>query len=117
MNRVAVYGTLRKNQGLYGSPLEGEIYLGDSKLPEDFELFNLGSFPCVSRVSTPLDTTVVCEVYEIDDNVLAVLDSIEGHPDFFKREHVEVDGFGTCWVYVLYGHNGVLIDSGDWNER
>lgn len=120
MYKLAVYGTLRSRQGInksWGGVLEDQVRLGEAVLPNEYAIFDLGSFPCVSKVEEPVDNPTVCEVYQVDERALAGCDRIEGHPDFYERRLVDIEGHGECYVYILDDHNGYRIASGDWYDK
>ena len=60
------------------------------------------------------------ELYRVDEKILAALDSLEGHPDWYRREQVEVlvdDGergtrMETAWLYFSLDKRGTLVPSG-----
>lgn len=128
MPRLFVYGTLRSP---VGGPPEDTQYHGriadgiESAAPallDNAVLIDCGSYPALG----PGDGVVRGEVFTISDDVLAVADGIEGHPDFYERR-VEtvamVDGSTVeAWVYwapdsLLNVPGGSTIESGDWFER
>jgi len=96
-HKVFVYGTLRSGRARNGV-LEGSQLLGRILLTARLQLVNLGPFPALIPCGRPLRT--MGEVYEVSDEVLALLDRIEGHPDFYKRIEIETQ-FGRAWVYVI----------------
>lgn len=116
--QVAVYGTLRKGQSR-NHVLNHSKFLGHSHLPVDVQIYNVGAFPAADRLVHKEPTLpVVCEVYEIDSNTLSILDGIEGHPHFYKREKVDLDNYQGVYVYFLDTDSKYpLIESGDWNDK
>jgi gamma-glutamylaminecyclotransferase len=117
--KLAVYGTLRSVDGInssYGGTLSEQENLGLSKLPLEYALFNLGSFPCIA-VDEGNSVPTVCEVYNIDQQALENCDRIEGHPGFYTRTTVDIEGHGECFTYVLQQHRGIRIISGDWHDK
>jgi len=74
---VFVYGTLRFGFGLNHVLREGGAQFVGERTLEGFELYDMGSYPCVRKVD---DTTalVVGEVYRVDNELLRQLDMIEG---------------------------------------
>jgi gamma-glutamylaminecyclotransferase len=58
------------------------------------------------------------ELYQIDDITLDLLDDIEGHPDWYRREQVEIcldDGSHSikkAWIYFNENPGGTLVPSG-----
>ena len=116
MHRVAVYGTLRLEESR-GGFMSGKNFRGLAKLPPNLHLFDLGAFPCVTEMPEPAPNPVVIEVYDVDDDTLSALDRIEGHPSFYERKLVPVEGHGVCWVYTLERMGAPRIKSGDWYDR
>lgn len=125
--KLAVYGTLRSFDGVnndsWGGALSSQKLLGKALLPEGYAIFNLGSFPAVKQVDTPLSNRTVVEVYEIDEVALSRCDQIEGYagPDcdnFYDRVTVDIEGHGECYLYTLHDADlSPQIFSGDWFER
>lgn len=126
--KYAVYGTLRKGQGIdLAHMLERDnieyTFLGEARIPG--RMYDLGPFPCLVR-ETDEDkaTTVVVEVFEVKDpikarRVLATLDMIEGYPGHYDRELVDTD-HGQAYVYVYrdkpYMYESIVAD-GDWTAH
>jgi gamma-glutamylcyclotransferase (GGCT)/AIG2-like uncharacterized protein YtfP len=123
---VFVYGTLR--------PPRDETPLGESRfypqispyvrtvraarLPQAV-LYDLGAYPA----ARPGEGIVHGDLLTVGERALAVMDRIEGHPAFFRRQqemvHTE-DGAVRAWVYwgpedLPDGKRRIL--SGDWFER
>jgi gamma-glutamylcyclotransferase (GGCT)/AIG2-like uncharacterized protein YtfP len=110
---------------VYGSLLSGECnhrVLGTSRLlgvrrtEPRYRLLSLGAFPALlSRGKT----SVLGEVYEVDDATLAAVDRLEGHPHLYRRTSVVLLGGESVQGYVLARvRRGTypLIKSGDWRE-
>ena len=96
MNKVFVYGTLKRGHGNHHF-LRGQTFLGEDVIKG--KMFSLGAFPCVSMATQ--EQTIHGEVYEVDDNSLARMDRLEGHPTFYKRELVQTGGGVAAWVYLI----------------
>ena len=115
---VFVYGTLRRGGVRAMSELfPGSRFVGNANV--NGSLHDLGAYPGLSLDES--NSSVVGEVYEVDDEVLNKLDEIEA-PSHYWRKQVEVsldDHKKRCWVYEpdlgLYPRR-VLITSGDWIE-
>ena len=82
-------------------------------------LYDLGAYP--GLLLDEANSLVMGEVYEIDDEILRVLDEIEAASDY-GRKQVEVS-LGKhsvrCWVYkpnAQLAPQRILIASGDWIE-
>ncbi len=116
MVRIFVYGTLRKGE-CRNYILSDCQFLGYAKA-KGFVLYNIGAFPGMVEG----EGEVIGEVYEIPKDLLEKLDWVEGVPDLFRREIIEVrleDG-QTISVYAYIYNRGVknklLIPSGDWKD-
>ena len=114
LNKVAVYGSLRK--GLHNHcVLEDSPLLGTFVSKPEWTMLSLGSFPALVPGG---DTPIVMEVYEVDPEVFASLDMLEGYPSFYDRETIETP-MGDAWVYFLAdaeGYGNTIVPSGDWME-
>ena len=102
MNRVAVYGTLKSgfsNNRL----LQKADLVGTGKLKDRYPL-EVKGLPYL-YAEKGVGEFVDVEVYDVDDELLARLDQLEGHPNWYKRERVLVDmddwSQSTAWVYFL----------------
>lgn len=54
------------------------------------------------------------ELYEVDDNVLANLDTLEDHPTFYVREEKQVENVAnnttiTAWIYFIKEFKSELL--------
>ncbi|MCP3104545.1 gamma-glutamylcyclotransferase [Myxococcus sp. K15C18031901] len=114
--RVFVYGTLIRGQPNHPR-LRGARFLGPTLTPASFSLFDYGPFPALAAGG---QTTVVGEVYEVDALTLAALDRLEGHPHFYERTSIALDGFGRVEAYLFPEARLVgrpLIASGCWRTH
>ena len=111
---VFVYGSLLS--GLLNSKfLNTAKLLGEFTTPPSYKMFDLGMFPCIVRGG---DTPIKGEIYQVDEETFAVLDRLEGHPDFYRRSKINTDQ-GKAWVY-LYPDDvvgGDRVDDGDWRAH
>ncbi|MDX1437573.1 MAG: gamma-glutamylcyclotransferase, partial [Anaerolineales bacterium] len=123
---VFAYGTLRPGRG--GSPPEDSRYYGQIQAylqearPAELKqanLYDMGSYPA----ARPGEAQIIGDLLQLDRAALEVIDRIEGHPVFYRRELVTVhcDGRGVeAWVYWApkgLEQAGVPIPSGDWFAR
>ena len=113
-NYVFVYGTLRKGYWNHHI-LENSRFIGLAITKDKYSLFADG-IPYVVKI--PL-TQIKGEVYEVDSDTLERLDALEGHPNFYKRELIDVilDGKTIkAWIYFYPYKKGKLIESGDFKD-
>lgn len=101
--RIFVYGTLKQKQYFHDRYLGGEKsnFLGDAIASPDYSLY-IDGLP--HMIKEPSDTGVKGELYEVDAVVLAELDALEGHPEIYHREIIEItdkDGEKKlAWAYL-----------------
>jgi gamma-glutamylcyclotransferase (GGCT)/AIG2-like uncharacterized protein YtfP len=110
---VFVYGTLRRGEPNHGL-LEGSQCLGRTHTESRFTLLDLKYFPGLIRGGR---TSVAGELYAVDEWTLRKLDSLEGHPSFYRREPILlVDGREVLsYIYQRDNHRRDRpIPSGDW---
>jgi gamma-glutamylaminecyclotransferase len=113
MTSCFVYGTL-----LSGEPnhrvLRGSLCLGPACTPPRFRLVDLGAYPGMLAGG---DTSVVGELYEVNDDVLAALDRLEGHPRYYLRAPIILAGWRRAETYFFPAAQAAgraVIESGDW---
>ena len=100
MNKVFVYGTLKKG-GRFHSVLESSEYIGKGETGPDFELYDTkAGYPAVKLGG---NTKISGEIYNVDKDTLSKLDYIEGHPDFYERKKTYVVELDTALT------NGILV--------
>lgn len=83
-------------------------------------LYDMGEYP--GLLLDESSSSVIGEVYEIDDEILNELDEIEASSDYSRRQVDAIvrDEKMTCWIYVGDSQlcpQGILITSGDWIEH
>jgi gamma-glutamylaminecyclotransferase len=110
----------------YGTLLKGEVnhhllaqarFVAEGRTEPCFELFDLGSFPAMS---TGGETAVLGEVYAVDDATLARLDRLEGHPSFYQRAKIRLEGGQEVETYLMDRarmRGRAPIASGDWRAH
>lgn len=103
-NYVFVYGTLRR--GYWNHDLLGlSSFLGEAKTVRKGWLYVPNSIPFLNFDKN--GEQVVGELYAVDDETLKDLDSLEGHPDFYRREveEIEIDGGTLSANIYVYPHD------------
>ena len=117
MNTVFVYGTLKKGWG-NNTLLANSTYKGAGTVKGT--LINLGSFPALLKEG---DSIVHGELYDVTDAILSMLDMLEGHPYFYKRELMNVkhdtsgDILTKVWAYCVpeaFRQSHTVIMNGNW---
>ncbi|AKF85013.1 gamma-glutamyl cyclotransferase [Myxococcus fulvus 124B02] len=95
--RVFVYGTL-----LSGEPnhhlLRGARLVGQAQTMPRFTLYDYGPFPALASKGKH---AVAGEVYEVNAPMLAALDRLEGHPRFYQRSRITLDGGARVEAYLF----------------
>jgi gamma-glutamylcyclotransferase (GGCT)/AIG2-like uncharacterized protein YtfP len=111
---VFVYGTLKRGCSNHFF-LEEARCLGRGRTLHAYALYE-GEYPFVIREEhlTPIQG----EVYEVDGQTLQRLDRLEEHPDYYRRDQVDVvleDGSKLlAWLYFFPTPRGRFIESGEW---
>lgn len=115
MTRVFVYGSL-----LRGEPnhrlLVGSRFVRAARTRPEFTMHDLGAFPAIALGGR----TAICgEVYEVDGPTLERLDRLEGHPQLYRREVVQLDAtaeheLACIYVFVAALGRAPAVPSGDW---
>jgi len=114
-NLVFFYGNFKK--GYYNHYLiEDSVFLGSGRTLEPFALF-IDRLPYVTK-ELPL-IQIKGEVYYVDDATLTDLDLINGHPDLYCRELVEIildtnSSLIQAWLYFNPSCKGILAVSGEY---
>ncbi|MCP3163147.1 gamma-glutamylcyclotransferase family protein [Myxococcus qinghaiensis] len=114
--RVFVYGTLLSGEPNHGL-LRGARLVGSARTLPRFTLYDYGPFPALASGGKH---AVAGELYEVDAVMLAALDRLEGHPCFYERTSIALDGAGRVEAYLfpkgrLAGR--LIIESGSWRTH
>ena len=107
--RIFVYGTLKR--GHYNHRLMdmvGAEFIGEAESVEPY-LLMVERIPYAIRPSalpegSPEGTPIKGEVYEVEDNYVQYIDSLESHPQWYRRERANFklsDGsIVNAWIYL-----------------
>jgi gamma-glutamylcyclotransferase (GGCT)/AIG2-like uncharacterized protein YtfP len=117
---VAVYGSLRNGLGNHRL-LENSEYLGEFESKPEYSLYSLGGFPGLKENGT---TSVVMEVYAVDEATARRVDQLEGYnPNsdnntFYDKKMIETP-YGEAGVYLYVNDipEDRLVESGDWKQH
>lgn len=115
LHKIFVYGTLRQSHSNH-QLLENACCYGVGTTVDNYSMYIAGGYPFV--VGSEARYPIVGELYGVDDETLAKLDKMEGHPHYYARREITVivaDQEYTAWMYVRVPH-GVLLPSGDFND-
>ena len=115
---VFVYGTLKKGFGNHRL-LAHAKFMGQAVTSEAYALY-ISSIPFVIRKEQV--SCIHGEVYQVDRATLASLDSLEGHPGWYKREKITVSlrekqserKMITAWIYFYPNPTGRLQNDGNY---
>lgn len=115
-NLIAVYGSLRRTLGNHRL-IENSNYLGTFNTEPVFSLYSLGGFPGLKENG---NTSVMMEVYEVDDQTARSVDALEGYSPnrpatFYDKIQIETP-FGQAGVYIYVSNipENKKVKSGDW---
>lgn len=104
MQRIFVYGTLKKGYGNHGV-LGRSKYINEALTnSREFTMFD-GGFPYVSDSFTDKNTgSILGELYEVDnEQTLANLDRLEGVPTLYIKREVDVTTLdGNTYKATMY---------------
>jgi len=99
-NLVAVYGTLKKGYNNYYSYLTKSKFVGSGTTKDRYPLVVQGLPYMVNKKGVGHNVEV--DVFKVSDGVLKRLDQLERHPEWYKREKIDIVTKGktlSCWVY------------------
>lgn len=117
---IAVYGTLRQGCGNHNYFLSEATFKGEFLSQPEYSMFSLGGFPGLKKDG---NTSIVMEVYEVDEEESRAVDGLEGYapgrpPHFYDKQLIETPwGTAGVYIYVRNTEGLELIESGDWLNR
>ena len=113
--QIFVYGTLKKGQCRdHILPSFKSKFIGETKTLPKYRLNHLRAFPGITHQEN--GTAIQGELWEINDECLLALDAIEGHPELFCRDLVELEDQQIAIAYFWQGE--IKEDAGDcWDDQ
>lgn len=103
MIKVAVYGSLKRGLGNYLTMERAEGQFVSTAISDFNVVMDGNSYPYINEASNGHPMEV--EIFDVPKGNLKVLDWLEGHPTFYKREvrsFILEDGSKIeAWVYFL----------------
>jgi gamma-glutamylcyclotransferase (GGCT)/AIG2-like uncharacterized protein YtfP len=115
------YGTLREGE-THHDALAGATSLSEAVVP-NARLVDLGPYPALVEggpTKAASEYTVVGELYEVDEAILARVDVVKEHPALFQRRLVELTDGRQAHAYFMQAEQvrgRRRIASGDWKKR
>ena len=116
---VAVYGSLRSGMGNHQYYLSDSEYKGTFSTEPEYTLHSLQWYPGLKLNG---NTSVVMEVYEVDEETLKNLNRLEGYypgekSTFYDRIEINTPwGKAFTYIYVNELSKDSIVESGDWVE-
>lgn len=115
---IAVYGTLRKGGGNHRL-IQNAEYLGSFSTEPVYTMKSLGGFPGLKEGG---NTSIVMEVYAVNDQEAAAVDRLEGYREgeenwFYDKKPIDTP-FGEASFYLYVPERETLenVESGDWMQ-
>ena len=99
-NLIAVYGTLKKGYSNYHHYLTASKFIGKGTTKDKYPLIISGLPYLIEKSGHGHHVEV--DIFKVSGGVLAQLDRLEGHPDWYRRKQVDVttkNGVLKCWIY------------------
>ena len=99
-NLIAVYGTLKKGYSNYHHYLSASKFIAKGNTKSKYPLVISGLPYLIEKSGQGHHVEV--DIFKVSSGVLAQLDRLEGHPDWYRRKQVDVttkNGVLKCWIY------------------
>ena len=112
LHTLFVYGTLKRSFSNHHL-LENSQFLGTGYTRTKYAMYTSG-IPFVVKAEEV--SHIYGELYQVDDTTLKQLDWLEGHPNWYCREQVEIVSASeqtvSAWLYFYPEKNGRLNITG-----
>lgn len=102
--KMFVYGTLKSGYG-NNILLQNERKIGNAETVDSY-IMKAGGIPYVFKDKKL--STIKGELWEVDKDTLPSIDRLEGHPNWYKREKINVisnDKEHSAWIYFMQGNS------------
>ena len=109
-HKVFVYGSLKRGYGNNNFLSDSKFVGEDVTKDNNYNLFSFGGFPGVIKGG---GEKVLGELWEVDDDTLGHLDSLEGNGSFYQREIVPLESGEEAYMYITMGGEDNPIDRKD----
>ena len=96
MNRVFVYGTLKRGQRNFHF-LEQAEFVGSFDTQSIYSMYDFEGYPavCIDGVHA-----IEGEVFHVTDEEFRMLDELEWYPHFYQRIEIPT-AYGEAWMYIV----------------
>jgi gamma-glutamylcyclotransferase (GGCT)/AIG2-like uncharacterized protein YtfP len=112
MKLLFVYGTLKRGF-CHNDWLAGQEFLSVIRTLPQYRLYDCGPYPGL-REDRQHGLAICGELWRVEGTVLARLDLLEGVPDLFLLDEIEVEGMSKpVFAYFYQGDVSALKDCGD----
>ena len=114
--RIFVYGTLMSGEPYHHRLMETARFLAKVRTAPAFQLVDLGTYPGLVEDG---ETSVVGELYEIDESLQTVIDRLEGHPHLYQRSTITLEDGSPATAYLLpkkAARRYPVVPDGDWKK-
>ncbi len=114
---VGVYGSLRSGMSNYQYYLSDSDYKGTFTTEPEYTLHSLDYYPGLKLNG---NTSIVMEVYEVNEETLKNLNRLEGYcpgekSTFYDRIEINTPwGKAFTYIYVKELSKDSIVESGDW---
>ena len=117
MTTIFVYGTLMTGECRHAHlAREGSRLLGTGRTLPRFALFQEpnADYPCMVEVEDDEEGVAVAgELWEVTDDTLAILDKVEGVPDWFVHRAITLEDGREVQAYLMAARPAVARSLGD----
>ena len=96
MNRVFVYGTLKRGQRNYHL-MRGAEFVGRHTTAKTYSMYEFEDYPAVCLRGRH---AIKGEVYHVSHRQFRLLDELEWYPQFYQRIEIPT-AYGDAWMYVV----------------
>ncbi len=113
---LAVYGTLRR--GFHGHDILKNarfVWSGYTYLP--YILVVKDCIPYLIPMDMGIPNRVFLEVYEVDKEILKIIDDYEDVSEIYIRVKIYIHPIGFAWLYISRANvQGDIVEEGDYLE-
>ena len=99
MNRVFVYGTLKRGQRNFHFLRHAE-FVAEFTTERIYSMFEFDDYPAVCLDGRH---AIQGEIYHVTDRQFKMLDDLEWYPHFYQRIEIPTD-HGDAWMYIIKRH-------------